>query len=82
MHSVARRYYGVGTAWALVVGALALSSFGVYLGRVPRVLHPERLPMPDRVRCHSDLPEQRRVHPGHPSPHAPQQPALQDSLTR
>jgi len=49
MHSVARRYYGVGTAWALVVGALALSSFGVYLGRVPRVnswdlfLHPASL---------------------------------------
>jgi uncharacterized membrane protein len=36
MHSVARRLVGAGTAWALVTGALALSSFGVYLGRVQR----------------------------------------------
>jgi uncharacterized membrane protein len=36
MHSVARRLVGAGTAWALVTGALALSSFGIYLGRVQR----------------------------------------------
>jgi uncharacterized membrane protein len=36
MHSVARRLVGAATAWALVMGALALSSFGIYLGRVQR----------------------------------------------
>ena len=36
VHSVARRLVGPATAWALVVGALALSSFGIYLGRVQR----------------------------------------------
>jgi uncharacterized membrane protein len=36
MHLVARRLVGPATAWALVVGALALSSFGIYLGRVQR----------------------------------------------
>jgi uncharacterized membrane protein len=36
MHSVARRLVGAATAWALVIGALALSSFGIYLGRVQR----------------------------------------------
>jgi glycosyltransferase involved in cell wall biosynthesis/uncharacterized membrane protein len=36
MHAVVRRVCTVATSWALVVGALALSSFGVYLGRVPR----------------------------------------------
>jgi uncharacterized membrane protein len=36
MHSVARRLVGAATAWALVLGALALSSFGIYLGRVQR----------------------------------------------
>ena len=36
MHSVARRVLGPATAWALAVGALALSSFGIYLGRVQR----------------------------------------------
>jgi glycosyltransferase involved in cell wall biosynthesis/uncharacterized membrane protein len=36
MHAVARRFWSAGAAWAMVVGALALSSFGVYLGRVPR----------------------------------------------
>jgi glycosyltransferase involved in cell wall biosynthesis/uncharacterized membrane protein len=49
MHAVARRFWSVATAWALVVGALALSSFGVYLGRVPHAnswdlfLHPASL---------------------------------------
>jgi glycosyltransferase involved in cell wall biosynthesis/uncharacterized membrane protein len=49
MHAVARRFCSMATAWALVVGALALSSFGVYLGRVPRAnswdlfLHPASL---------------------------------------
>ncbi len=36
MHAVARRFVGVVNAWALVVGALAASSFGIYLGRVQR----------------------------------------------
>ena len=36
MHSVARRLVGALTAWTLVLGALALSSFGIYLGRVQR----------------------------------------------
>ena len=36
MHAVARRLVGVVSAWALVVGALAASSFGIYLGRVQR----------------------------------------------
>lgn len=36
MHAVARRVLGATSAWALVVGVLALSSFGIYLGRVQR----------------------------------------------
>ena len=36
MHAVARRVVGAVNAWALVVAALALSSFEVYLGRVLR----------------------------------------------
>jgi uncharacterized membrane protein len=36
MHAVARRLLGVVSAWALVVGVLAASSFGIYLGRVQR----------------------------------------------
>jgi uncharacterized membrane protein len=36
MHAVARRLVGGFNAWALVVGALGLSSFGIYLGRVQR----------------------------------------------
>ena len=36
MHAVARRLIGTFNAWALVVGVLALSSFGIYLGRVQR----------------------------------------------
>jgi uncharacterized membrane protein len=36
IHAVARRMFGVVNAWALVVGVLALSSFGIYLGRVQR----------------------------------------------
>lgn len=36
MHAVARRFLGVLNAWALVVAVLALSSFGIYLGRVQR----------------------------------------------
>lgn len=36
MHTVARRLVGAFDAWALAVGALALSSFGIYLGRVQR----------------------------------------------
>jgi uncharacterized membrane protein len=36
IHAVARRLLGVVNAWALVVGVLALSSFGIYLGRVQR----------------------------------------------
>jgi uncharacterized membrane protein len=46
VHAVARRRLGAPNAWALVVGVLALSSFGIYLGRVLRwnswdvVVHP------------------------------------------
>lgn len=46
VHAVVRRLVGVLDAWALVVGVLALSSFGIYLGRVQRwnswdlVVHP------------------------------------------
>jgi uncharacterized membrane protein len=36
MHAVARRVIGAVNAWAFVVGVLALSSFGIYLGRVQR----------------------------------------------
>jgi uncharacterized membrane protein len=36
VHSVARRLLGAANAWALVVGVLGLSSFGIYLGRVQR----------------------------------------------
>jgi uncharacterized membrane protein len=36
MHAVARRLLGVVSVWAFVVGVLALSSFGIYLGRVQR----------------------------------------------
>jgi uncharacterized membrane protein len=36
MHAVARRAMGAVNAWASVVGVLALSSFGIYLGRVQR----------------------------------------------
>ena len=36
MHAVARRALGAVSAWALVVGVLAASSFGIYLGRVQR----------------------------------------------
>ena len=46
VHAVARRLVGVLNAWALVAAVLALSSFGIYLGRVQRwnswdlVVHP------------------------------------------
>ena len=49
IHAVVRRFLGVTNAWALVVGVLALSSFGIYLGRVQRwnswdvVAHPQPL---------------------------------------
>src|SRR3954454_22887728 len=49
VHAVARRLFGVLDAWALVVAVLALSSFGIYLGRVQRwnswdrVVHPVSL---------------------------------------
>jgi uncharacterized membrane protein len=49
VHAVARRLLGAPSAWVLVVGALALSSFGIYLGRVQRwnswdvVVHPAAL---------------------------------------
>jgi uncharacterized membrane protein len=36
IHAVARRVLGALTTWALVVGVLALSSVGIYLGRVQR----------------------------------------------
>jgi len=36
IHAVARRLLGASSAWALVVGVLGLSSFGIYLGRVQR----------------------------------------------
>ncbi len=36
IHAVARRLLGIVNAWALVVGVLVLSSFGIYLGRVQR----------------------------------------------
>jgi glycosyltransferase involved in cell wall biosynthesis/uncharacterized membrane protein len=36
MHAAGRRYVSATRAWALVVGVLALSSFGIYLGRIQR----------------------------------------------
>jgi uncharacterized membrane protein len=36
VHAVARRALGAVSAWGLVVGVLAVSSFGIYLGRVQR----------------------------------------------
>jgi len=36
IHAVARRLLGASNSWALVVGVLAFSSFGIYLGRVQR----------------------------------------------
>jgi uncharacterized membrane protein len=36
IHAVARPLLGALNAWALVVGVLAVSSFGIYLGRVQR----------------------------------------------
>ena len=36
MHTTGRRYVSAGRAWALVVAVLALSSFGIYLGRIQR----------------------------------------------
>jgi uncharacterized membrane protein len=36
VHAVARWRLGAPNAWALVVGVLGLSSFGIYLGRVQR----------------------------------------------
>jgi uncharacterized membrane protein len=36
MHAVARRFIGVLNAWMLVIGVLAASSFGIYLGRFQR----------------------------------------------
>ena len=36
VHVVVRRRLGARNAWALIVGVLALSSFGIYLGRVLR----------------------------------------------
>jgi uncharacterized membrane protein len=49
VHAAARRLLGAANAWALVVGVLGLSSFGIYLGRVLRwnswdvVVHPQPL---------------------------------------
>ena len=49
IHAVVRGLIGAANAWALVVGVLALSSFGIYLGRVQRwnswdvVAHPQPL---------------------------------------
>lgn len=36
VHTVARGLVGARAAWALVIAALALSSFGIYLGRILR----------------------------------------------
>ena len=36
MHATGRRYVGPTRSWALVVAVLALSSFGIYLGRIQR----------------------------------------------
>src|SRR3954468_4623091 len=36
MHAVARRFLGTVNAWMLVIGVLAASSFGIYLGRFQR----------------------------------------------
>ena len=49
VHAAARRSMGSANAWALVVGVLGLSSFGIYLGRVLRwnswdvFVHPQPL---------------------------------------
>ena len=49
IHAAARRLTGALSAWAIVVAVLALSSFGIYLGRVQRwnswdvVVHPHSL---------------------------------------
>ena len=49
IHATARRLTGALNAWTIVVGVLALSSFGIYLGRVQRwnswdvVVHPQPL---------------------------------------
>ena len=53
VHAVVRPLLGAVNAWALVVGVLAVSSFGIYLGRVERwnswdvVLHP--YPLADQI---------------------------------
>jgi uncharacterized membrane protein len=36
MHAVVRSFFGAINAWVFVLGALALSSFGIYLGRFER----------------------------------------------
>jgi uncharacterized membrane protein len=49
IHATARRLTGALNGWTTVVGVLALSSFGIYLGRVQRwnswdvVVHPQSL---------------------------------------
>ena len=67
VHAVARRLVGALDAWALVVAVLALSSFGIYLGRVQRwnswdlVVHPASDRRPDRQRPAASLSHPRPI---------------------
>jgi uncharacterized membrane protein len=49
MQMVGRRVVGAAWAWAGVIGALALASFGVYLGRFVRFNSWDALVRPGRV---------------------------------
>jgi uncharacterized membrane protein len=49
MQAIARRLFGAMAAWTFAVGALALSSFGIYVGRVLRWNSWDALVQPDRL---------------------------------